>query len=79
MPWYATVQYGTADRCPNPPRGPWRTPEAARAAIRRWENVDPAWRSSEINRLGLAVRAYSTRAAARDADISDQARQVWTA
>lgn len=77
MPWYAPVQFGTADRCPNPPRGPWRTLDAAQEAIRRWKNVDPAWRSSELNRLGLAVREYPTRAAAREADISDQARQVW--
>jgi len=65
--WLTTVGFGG-----NPaPKGPWRTTDEARESLRRWVRREGADAASLIAAHTIRVHAYTTREAARSADISD--------
>lgn len=67
--WYAWVNFGGHDR---PAKGPYPSRAAADAALRCWRER-LGWRAGSAENAGsLRLYGYSTRAAARNADISDQ-------
>lgn len=65
--WYTTVGFGGTPT----PRGPWKDLEEAQGAVARWARR-VGWKAGELmNAHTVRIYAYSTRAAARDGDISD--------
>lgn len=74
MSWYAIVCPYVVGASSQPPRGPWRSAEAACSAFTRWGQHQvrtPGRTPRGLTRGNARVHAYRTRRAARAADITD--------
>jgi hypothetical protein len=76
--WWTTVTFGTAYLPgPTPPAGPWRSREEAEEAVARWRRR-LGYRAGTYEAASnlRIVGPFRTRAAAREADISDYPQAI---